>query len=212
MNMEKRYRIIAVVLIVLLSLYVQPVLGGNSVTISGKIIGTPGPYADFSASPLTGRLPLRVLFADQSTGTIASYAWDFQNDGIVDSREKNPRYIYTRAGTYSVGLTVTGPGGSDREVKTDYITVSEPVRRPVARFTQDKRVGRAPLTVQFMERSLYNPTNYLWSFGDGSTSTLKNPVHTYTRQGVYHVQLRVWNDAGSSQRSGSVIVVRYSNR
>ncbi len=82
------------------------------------------PVAAFNASPINGTAPLNVTFTDQSTGNVTSYAWDFNNDGTVDSTDKNPAYTYVTAGTYTVKLTVTGPGGSDDEVKTNYITVS----------------------------------------------------------------------------------------
>lgn len=85
------------------------------------------PEAAFTGSPLTGTAPLTVKFTDESTGTEPlTYAWDFDNDGTVDSTEQNPTYEYTEPGTYSVKLTVTNAAGSDEEIKDDYITVSEP--------------------------------------------------------------------------------------
>ena len=55
----------------------------------------------------------------QSTGSINSYAWDFNNDGTNESTLQNPSPTLTPlADTYTVKLTVTGPGGSDSEVKT----------------------------------------------------------------------------------------------
>ena len=53
-----------------------------------------------------------------------TYVWDFDNDGITDNTTQSPSYTYSTAGTYTVNLTVTGPGGSDSELKTDYITVN----------------------------------------------------------------------------------------
>ncbi len=79
---------------------------------------------------------------------------------------------------------------------------------PVALFTQNKYFGRAPLTVKFTDRSLYNPTRYSWNFGDGSTSGEQNPRHTYTRNGLYIVRLTVTNDGGSDTTYGAVLVFR----
>jgi len=87
----------------------------------------PAPVAEFSADPVSGNAPLTVTFTDASTGTPTSWAWDFQNDGTVDSTEENPSHVYDTAGTYTVNLTVTNAGGSDSEVKTDYITVTEAI-------------------------------------------------------------------------------------
>ncbi|HOS82819.1 MAG TPA: DUF3344 domain-containing protein, partial [Methanolinea sp.] len=79
------------------------------------------PVAAFTATPTSGNSPLEVSFTDQSTGTITSWAWDFDSDGTVDSTDQNPVHTYQTAGTYTVTLTVTGAGGSDSEVKTSYI-------------------------------------------------------------------------------------------
>ncbi len=85
------------------------------------------PTAAFTADKTSGTVPLTVSFTDESTGTaLLTYAWDFDNDGTVDSTEQNPTHEYGSAGTYSVKLTVTNASGSDDEVKTDYITVAEP--------------------------------------------------------------------------------------
>jgi uncharacterized delta-60 repeat protein len=83
------------------------------------------PVADFTATPTSGAVPLTVQFTDTSTGVITSWAWDFDNDGMTDSTEQNPDYTYTNPGAYTVKLTVTGPAGSDQEVKANYITVFE---------------------------------------------------------------------------------------
>lgn len=83
------------------------------------------PVAAFTADPTSGTAPLSVHFTDQSTGEISLYAWDFDNDGTTDSTDQNPDHTYASAGTYTVKLTITGPGGSDDEIKTGFITVNE---------------------------------------------------------------------------------------
>jgi PKD repeat protein len=85
-----------------------------------------GPVAGFSVNVTSGTAPLAVQFTDQSTGQVTSWAWDFENDGIIDSTEQDPTWIYNSAGTYTVNLTVTNAAGSDSEVKTDFITVTPP--------------------------------------------------------------------------------------
>ncbi len=81
------------------------------------------PTADFEASSLSGSAPLSVQFTDKSTGTVNSWSWDFGDGGT--SGERNPIRIYEVPGTYGVELTVSGPGGSSTEAKTDYIRVLE---------------------------------------------------------------------------------------
>ena len=70
------------------------------------------PVAGFDAAPRVGRVPLRVDFTDQSQNP-ASWAWDFQNDGAVDSTVPNPVNDYTQPGIYSVRLTVSNVSGTD---------------------------------------------------------------------------------------------------
>ena len=159
---------------------------------------TQPPVAAFSADMVSGAAPLTVNFTDQATGTPIAWAWDFNNDGVVDSIVQNPSHIYSAAGTYTVKLTVTNAVGSDSEVKTDYITVAAPPL-PVAAFTADVVSGAAPLNVQFTDQSTGNPTGWAWDFDNDNTvdGTAQNPSHTYDAAGTYAVKLKVTNTAGS---------------
>lgn len=58
--------------------------------------------------------------------------------------------------------------------------------------------GMHPLTVTFADLSTGTPLTWLWTFGDGSSSTVQNPIKTYTIPGTYTVSLTVENGAGSS--------------
>jgi PKD repeat protein len=157
------------------------------------------PVTAFTANPTSGDAPLAVQFTDESTGSPTSWSWDFNNDGTVDSSEQNPSYTYTSAGNYTVNLTVANAGGSTSELKTDYITVSEPFTptAPVAAFTADVTSGIAPLNVNFTDQSTGTPTSWLWDFGDGMNSTEQNPERVYSAAGDYTVTLTVSNEAGS---------------
>ncbi|MDW5549619.1 PKD domain-containing protein [Methanosarcina sp.] len=167
------------------------------IVVSEQLPGAP--VANFTATPTSGTAPLTVNFKDQSTGTVSSYAWDFNNDGNVDSTEQSPSYTYGTAGTYTVNLTVIGPGGSDSEVKTGYVKVtgSSP-GKPVAAFSVSPASGKAPLTVTFTDKSSNMPTKWKWSFGDGASSTIQNPKHKYSKAGKYTVKLTVTNAKGSN--------------
>ena len=158
------------------------------------------PVAVFSADPVSGDAPLTVLFSEASTGTgPLTYAWDFTNDGTVDSTEKNPSHIYDTAGTYTVNLTVTNHAGSDTEIKTDYITVSTPLVPPTAAFTSDIQSGIVPLTVRFTDQSTgTGPFTYSWDFNNDGTadSTEQNPSHVYDTAGIYAVKFTVTGPGG----------------
>lgn len=71
---------------------------------------------------------------------------------------------------------------------------------PVADFTSDVRIGVAPLTVQFADISSgieSSPTTWTWNFGDGGSSTIQNPKHTYSIFGTYTVSVIVTNSYGN---------------
>ncbi len=65
-----------------------------------------------------------------------------------------------------------------------------------ATITADIQTGDAPITVNFSGTSPLTVTSWLWDFGDGNSSTLQNPSHTYTSIGLYDVSLTVDSDAG----------------
>lgn len=75
------------------------------------------PIADFTYTP--GFIMFRdelIHFVDNSSdkdGEIVKWRWDFDNDGIIDSNERNPSYRYARAGTYTVNLTVVDDRGAE---------------------------------------------------------------------------------------------------
>ena len=52
--------------------------------------------------------------------------------------------------------------------------------------------------IQFTDSSYNAPTSWLWNFGDGTTSTLQNPSHTYTASGTFNVNLVATNNYGSN--------------
>ncbi len=153
------------------------------------------PVAEFTGTPRSGDAPLTVQFTDASGGDPISWSWDFGDGGTSD--EQNPEHTYTTAGTYTVSLDVTNADGSDTEEKAGYITVTEPLAPPVAAFSATPLSGIAPLTVQFTDESTGEIDACRWDFGDGSTSTEADPLHTYSAAGTYTVLLTVTNGAGS---------------
>ena len=151
------------------------------------------PIAAFVQDVTTGNAPLTVRFTNQSQGQITSFLWFF-GDGST-STQQNPVYTYTRAGIYTITLQVTGPGGTSNVSRQITVTGINP---PVASFTADPVSGPAPLTVQFTNRSTGNITAYNWDFGDGNTSTLISPSHTFASVGTYNVILQVTGQGGVS--------------
>ena len=90
---------------------------------------------------------------------------------------------------------------------TDAMLVVESSPAPVANFTANVTADTAPLAVRFTDTSTGNPTAWLWSFGDGATSTEQNPSHIYTAAGVYTVRLNASNAHGYSISAPTTITV-----
>ncbi|MHC4586291.1 MAG: S8 family peptidase, partial [Planctomycetota bacterium] len=172
--------------------------GSNTKSMEDYIQVTPAaPVADFTATPRSGKSPLAVQFTGTSTGSITSRLWNF-GDGTT-SMERSTSHTYQKAGSYTVSLTVTGPGGSNTKTMGGYIQVTSPA--PVADFTATPKSGTSPLAVQFTDTSTGDITSLLWNFGDGTTSTEQNPKHTYQKAGSYTASLTVMGPGGSHSKT-----------
>lgn len=153
--------------------------------------GVPPPEAQYTASPNTGYIPIEVQFTDLSEGDIDTWEWDFDDDRLVDSTLQNPRYTYDNPGTYTISLTVSGPGGSNSETKIAYLEFApHPCK---ADFIAEPTTGEGVTVVQFSDQSTGEITSWAWDFnGDDITdSTLQNPTYTYGRDGLYSVTLTI---------------------
>jgi PKD repeat protein len=84
------------------------------------------PVADFVGSPTTIYQGDTVNFTDLSTNTPTSWSWSFAGGTPATSTTQNPSVVYNTAGVYAVDLTATNAGGSDSELKPNYITVNYP--------------------------------------------------------------------------------------
>jgi PKD repeat protein len=162
---------------------------------------------DFSATPRTGSAPLNVQFTDLSKGMPTGWLWDF-GDGQT-STTQHPSHTYNNSGTYTVSLKIQNINGADSLIKTAYIIVS-PETGGTANFICNPLKGCLPLSVSFTDRSTGSPQSWLWDFGDGSTSTQRNPVHTYSKTGVYSIYLDVQYN-GYSSRHGRINYVEIVN-
>jgi PKD repeat protein len=170
------------------------------------VVAEPPPVADFSGTPTNGYSPLSVAFTDASSGLVSAWSWDFGDGGT--STAQDPAHTYGTPGDYTVSLTATGPGGADAETKVGYVDVLRPPRPAAvpsagvlapeeADFFGRPLSGSAPLTVDFHEMARGTWTRFNWTFGDGGTSTQKNPSHTYTVPGLYTVSLQVSRNQGA---------------
>lgn len=171
---------------------------------SGIIYAGPKLIVDFSANDTQGCKNFVVNFTDLTTpafgdGAPTNWTWDF-GDGNVTPMITNASILhtYTVAGAYNVTLNVTSYYCTNETTKYAYITVNE---TPVADFTSNATIGFTPLPVQFEDNSTGypGPSSWYWEFGSGEgTSTLQNPVHTYTTAGNYTVNFSASNGCGTN--------------
>ncbi|MFM7727320.1 MAG: PKD domain-containing protein, partial [Flavobacteriales bacterium] len=147
------------------------------------------PTADFTATPFSICFKDTVNFQDLSPDppTVTAWLWDF-GDGN-GSQSQNPVHIYDRdtsgtADPFDITLIVFNNGCPDTLVKSDFITVLGP--KPLFNPLYD---CSNPLTVRFDNGSDTVGMTYQWNFGDGDTSTLQDPVHTFATRGDYFVTL-----------------------
>ena len=150
-----------------------------------------GAAVDFTADQTTVGIGRIVTFTDLSTSSPTQWVWDF-GDGSTGTGAK-PDHVYRATGVYDVTLTASNPSLTNSRTKNQYITV---LSIPKADFVADKTKGGSPMTVTFTDKSLNTPTAWAWNFGDGSTSTEQNPMHTYTTLGTYTVTLTASNKDG----------------
>ncbi len=157
------------------------------------------PVAGFIASPSLGCAPLSVNFTDLSLGEVTGWLWDFPGGDPSSSTLQFPTVTYNNPGLFDATLTVSNIGGSNTLTIPNFITVLDV---PTTDFTYSSIEG----TVDFFNQSS-GATSYLWDFGDGTTSTLVNPTHTYGQDSTYIVTLVASNDCGSVTYTETIVIV-----
>lgn len=149
--------------------------------------------ADFTPSKTGDCESLITKFNDNSTGNPVSWQWNLGNGAT--STQQSPSASYTTPGAYKVTLTVKdGAGNTSTAERT--VTVWE---KPKPDFAASPAKGCIPFEVKFTDKS--NPVNgtiaaYSWDFGDGSTGSGSNPVHTYNNALSPTITLTITNSNG----------------
>jgi uncharacterized repeat protein (TIGR01451 family) len=160
------------------------------------------PVADFIGSPTSGTRPLQVQFTDQSIGSITSWYWQF-GDGAT-STQQNPAHTYTTTGTYTVSLKVTGPGGSDTKIKSNYIKVYEPIPANQLPIAYIDSIAPSPGTygtvINFVGHGADTDGTiiaYLWQSDIVGTLSDKSTFATSTLPvGTHNISFWVWDNLG----------------
>jgi len=158
--------------------------------ISGYSVS--GVTASFTEDHISGCSPLVVNFTNTSTGA-TSYIWNLGN-GDPPTSLTNPSTSYITAGTYTV--TLTAYNGSSSSVATVVITVYP---TPTVMFTASDTAVCPGVPITFTSTSLSGvagPLTYSWNFGDGTSSTVASPTHTFPGPGYYNITLSATNSQG----------------
>lgn len=179
------------------TLVIKNAYGKDSVKKNNYITVYASPIIIFKASSLTGCFPLDTKLTDLSTpgsGSLTKWQWDF-GDGNF-SETKNPDHVYTSTGDFNVSLMATNSNGCvTSKTVSKYIHINTGVK---ADFTNSTTGScSAPVTINFSNKSVGSGTlTSYWDFGDGTTSKLSNPFHTFSKPGNYTVRLIVVNSTG----------------
>ena len=139
--------------------------------------------AEFVPSPVYGCAPLSVDFNNRGSKG-ATFLWDF-GDGTFDSINLNPTHVYADVGTYTITLKVFD--STTCNVNDLYKRTIQVVDQANADF--EFKVDGCNNEVEFTNKS--DGRDFIWKFGDGSTSTNENVKHTYSAPGDYLVELVV---------------------
>ncbi|WP_445722640.1 PKD domain-containing protein [Flavobacterium sp.] len=146
-----------------------------------------------------GCAPLTANFIDASVANgapIVSWLWNF-GDGTT-STDQNPSHIYNTPGSYTVSLTVTDSFGN---TDTGVFTNAAQAIGPNPNFEANQTLIQPNTNVTFTNTTTFGApiTSWSWNFGDGSTSSVQNPTHTYTTSADYTVSLTVSDLDGCSR-------------
>ncbi|MBA3520973.1 MAG: PKD domain-containing protein, partial [Gemmatimonadales bacterium] len=153
---------------------------------------------------------LTCTFTDGSSdgdGTVRGWSWNFGDGG--SSTERNPSHTYAADGSFEVTLVATDDDG-DTGTMTRTVAVSRPPATnapPAAAFTH----SCTGLSCRFTDRSTDSDgtvTAWRWTFGNGTTSSNRNPSRTYAAAGTYTVALKATDDDGGTHQWSTAVTVR----
>ena len=185
------------------TIYTVTLSDGCSPTVTAMVtsVVNPLPVVTFTTSKLTGCEPLIVTFNNTTPG-ITSCNWTMNpyNGGMIGC---NTSHTFA-TGNYNVSLSVTDANGCSATSSSVMINV---YTVPVASFSANPTTTDIDnSSVQFT--NLSTPGANMWSFGDGGTSILTNPSHTYNSIGYYNVQLTVTTFAGCQAIANGIIHIK----
>ncbi len=167
---------------------------GTHASAFATVVVHPLPQINLLPQSGKGCDEVNLQFSDTNSANSGStYNWNF-GDGQTGT-QANPSHVYSHSGNYNVNVVITSQYGCISSAQT-FCSVTV-VASPKANFTSDP-----PLKTSIIEPIFHftdessNADFWNWDFGDGNPSTVKNPVHTYSAEGIYTVKLVTTNTGG----------------
>lgn len=165
------------------------------------------PVIDFSSNLIEGCQPLTVLFTNESTsqGNVV-YTWDF-GDGTTSNASATVSNTYEAAQCYDITLSALADGLCAATLTNTNMICVHPV--PLASFTYSpQQIFVNEPTIQLSNNSVNNETNN-WNFGDGTTSTMEAPDHTFPQDVVsnYVIELIVATQFGCTDTAKQIVII-----
>ena len=170
------------------------------------VIVNPLPVISFTASDMQGCLPMIITYT--SLGNHVNCQWQF-GDGTTATGCGSVPKIYTSPGCYDVTMIATSADGCVNQQTMNGIVCIPP--NPVASFNTS--ADNKPLDLIDSKINLFNTSSnadsYAWDFGNGASSTLTSPSHTYSADYSedYKITLIAYNDLGCSDTAIRVVRV-----
>lgn len=199
----------------------KSVMASRTITVTQ---GTPqlpdlAMMVSFTAEPQAGNVPFGSQFNSFVQGGVApyDYEWDFNNDGIFDSFERDPYWLFEAVGqevlpgtyvvkpllkvTDSQGVSTTNFEDNDNDGQPDWdfsVVVNPTLGDLTVTGVANPTAGQAPLTVEFTGATANGTGNYAysWDFGDTNGTEFRRSsiaTHTYLGQGTYKARVTVYD-------------------
>ncbi|MDX1627210.1 MAG: PKD domain-containing protein, partial [Fulvivirga sp.] len=156
------------------------------------------PTADFSFSPACAGFETDFTNLSSNVASAATYQWDFQNDGIIDSNTENPTFVFSSAGTYDVSLMVdNGAGCTDQQILA--VTIKQ---EPTVDFEVQSGCVDEPVLFVDLSANVDVSATYEWDFdGDGivDSNTVGDATFTYSGDVIAFATLTIDNGEGCAR-------------
>jgi PKD repeat protein len=161
--------------------------------------GNPPPTAGFTVACTGADCSFTSISTDVAPGTIATYAWNFGDGATADVSNPSHTYAVTTPTDFTVTLTVTDNEGAT-DVETQTVSVNPVNTPPTAGFTLSCNAGVCTFTSTSTDVAPGTITTYAWTFGDGGTADVSNPIHNYaiTAPTDFTVTLTVTDNEGAT--------------